>query len=187
MELYLESADRPNESGIANEDVTPGELVYNSGGTVTRAAYSDGDHDGVALYEPEFNAAFDEDDAPIQDYSGSDDDRVTHNGAEDRARVFVRTIEETKSGVTSAPSISHGDVVGIVDSSDADAGDFDGRIVEEGYSNDENDDSASTTFNRSNNNFLAVGEAYRPGYQNNDTVTDFDRPVRVLVWGEPQS
>jgi len=58
------------------------------------------------------------------------------------------------------------------------ADEFEGRIVEEGY------DDGTTTFNRGNTNFLAVGRAYRPGKQNGDAVNAYDEPVRIVVFGE---
>jgi len=69
-------------------------------------------------------------------------------------------------------------LVGVVDDGSADApAEMVGRIVEEGYSN------GSTTFDRDTGNFIAIGEAYRPGQQNGDSVTEFDTTVRVELYG----
>jgi len=110
--------------------------------------------------------------------------RVQYQPLEDSAILRVRTVEETTDGVTAAPSISHRDVVGIVDEADADAPSSAGRVVEEGYVNDENDDAATTTFNRSNSNFKAVGVAYRPGQRAGQAEDRFDHPVRVIMFSE---
>jgi len=185
VQFYVEQSDRAYQSGIADEVVYAGELVNSDAGSITRFAYSDSDYDGLALYDPEFMAAEDED--AIADESVEVGDLVKFAPDEDAAVVHVRTIEETTDGVTTAPSIGHETVVGVVDSGDADAGDFDGRIVEEGYTNDENDDTTSTTFSRANDNFLAIGEAYRPAKQNGDSVTDFDVPVRVQLYGSAEA
>lgn len=182
VEFYIESADRPAQSGIANEAIKAGTLVRDTGAGVDLATYSDGDFDGVAEYSEEFLSAEDED--AIADETYEVGDRVIYGGNEDAAVIKARTITESTDGVTSAPSISHGDVVGLADQSDANAPTSDGRIVEEGYSNDEDDDSTSTTFDRATGNFIAVGRAYRPGKQNGDTVSDYDEPVRIVVFGE---
>lgn len=182
MEFYIESADRPYQSGVANSDVQAGQLVYDGTNGVEPFAYADApDLDGVAVYEPEYLAAEDEDAISNEVYSASDGDRVPYGGNADGDVIKVRTIGST--GGPSAPSISHGDVLGVVDSGDANApADADGRVVAEGYSN------GGTTFNRSNNNFVAVGRAIRPNKQNDQgAVTAFDEPVRLDVYGTPQS
>lgn len=182
VEFYIESKDRPAQSGIANEAIKAGTLVRDTGAGVDLATFADGDFDGVAEYSEEFLSAEDED--AIADETYEVGDRVIYGGAEDAAVIKVRTITETTDGVTASPSISHGDVVGLVDQSAGDAPTSDGRIVEEGYTNDENNDATTTTFDRASGNFIAVGRAYRPGKQNGDSVTDYDTPVRVVVFGE---
>jgi len=92
--------------------------------------------------------------------------------------VKIRTAED--NGTDPAPAIGHKTTVGIVDASalQGSAAEYEGRIVEEGY------DDGTTTFNRSNNNFKAVGVAYRPAKQAGDTVTDYDSPVRTILFSE---
>lgn len=184
VQFYVESADRPPQSGVANESITPGELVTDDGAGVNKFSFSDGDYDGLALFEPEYVLAVDEDEVT---YPGTYDtgDRVRFHPSEDAAVVRVRTPEDNSQ---TAPSIGHRDVVGVIDDSDGDApaGSV-GRVVEEGYTADANGDGTSTTFNRSSSNFLAVGRAYRPGKQNGDTVSDFDDPIRVVLFEDAKA
>lgn len=177
VEFYIESKDRPAQSGIANEAIKAGTLVHDEGAGVDLATFADGDFSGVAEYSEEFLSAEDED--AIADESYEAGDRVIYGGAEDAAVIKARTIAD--NGTDPAPSISHGDVVGIVDDTAVagSGGEYQGRIVEEGYA-----DSTPTTFDRSSGNLIAVGRAYRPGKQNGDTVTDYDEPVRIVVFGE---
>lgn len=175
VQLYVEQSDRAYQSGRASEQIFAGELVHSDGGAVSRASYSDGEYSGLALYDPEFMAADDEDD--VTDESVESGDIVRYAPDEDAAVVYVRTVKDEGND---APAIGHGTVVGIPDSGDPNADDVDGRIVEEGYSN------GGTTFQRSNDNFLAIGEAYRPAKQNGDDVTEFDAPVRVELYGSAE-
>lgn len=185
VQFYVEQSDRAYQSGLADEALKAGELVYDDGEGVAAYQYGDGFLDGLLLYDAEFMAAEDED--AISDETLEVGDRAKYAPLEGALIGHVRTVPESNSGVTSAPSIGHGDVVGVVDSTVGDASaDMDGRIVEEGYTNDENDDTTSTTFNRSNGNFVAIGEAYRPAKQNGDSVTDYDVPVRVDFYAEPK-
>jgi hypothetical protein len=182
VNFYIEEADRSSESGIADENVTAGTLISDNGSGVSFTSFADGDYTGLALYDPEYLLAYDDRDVAGDSYEV--DDRVKYHPREGSAVVKVRTIEETTDGITTAPSISHKDVVGFVDETDADAPTSKGRLVEEGYTNDENDDAATTTYNRSNSNFIAIGEARRPAKQNGDSVTDFDTTVRVRLYSE---
>jgi len=181
MAFYIESADRPHDSRIAGEDIHVGELVVDQGdGTVDRAdAQNDGYFDGVAdnphtgnhiAPDPhEATGAF--------VYESADNDRVPYGGAEDDARIKVRTPEDT-GGNESAPDISEGDVVGFIDTSAgtlSSTDEYKGRIVEEGYTDGE---SSATTYNRTNSNFIAIGKAHR------DTGKDWDEAVRVRVTAE---
>jgi len=180
VEFYIESADRPAQSGIANSAVVAGELVNDAGSGVDPMEFADGDHVGVAEYSEEFLSAEDEDAIANEEYAVGD--RVIYGGNADADVIKVRTIED--NGTDPAPSISHGDIVGVVDETSgtlSSQADFEGRIVEEGYTDG---DATPTTYNRANNNFLAIGRAYRPAKQNGDSVTDFDTPVRVVVFGE---
>lgn len=193
LEFYVEQADRSPQSGVANEDIYAGELTYDGGNgvDVLTFAEADGDgHAGLARYDGQAFAREYEDEVREDKYVAGDPqrERVQYQPFEDSAVVRIRTIEETTDGVTVAPSIGHRNVVGIVDETDGDAPSSPGRIVEEGYSNDENDDTTSTTFNRSNSNFKAVGVAYRP--ERHDAAVEdpaFDEPVRVILFSEPQA
>lgn len=183
VQFYLESADRPPQSGVANEQISPGELVFDDGTGVKQFAFADGDYTGLALYDPEYLSAEDEDAIASGVYETGD--RVRFHPSEDAAVVKVRTAEDNGQP---APNIGHRDVVGVIDDSDADApAGHVGRLVEEGYTADADDDGTSTTFNRSNDNFLAIGRAYRPGRQAGENVTEFDAPVRVVLFGEAQA
>lgn len=180
VEFYIESADRPTRSGVADSTVTAGELVNDEGAGVDPMEFADGDFAGVAEYSEEFLSADDED--AIADESYDVDDRVSYGGNEDGAVIKVRTPED--NGTDPAANISHGDIVGVLDETSgtlSSQDDFEGRVVQEGY---QDGDATPTTYNRSNSNFLAIGRAYRPGKQNGDAVNDFDTPVRVIVFGE---
>jgi len=183
LEFYVEQADRSPQSGVANESIYAGELVHDDGDGVDVLAFADGTENvGLARYDAEAMAAEWEEDIVEEVYDAGE--RVQYQPLEDSAILRVRTIEETTDGVTAAPSISHRDVVGIVDEADADAPASAGRVVEEGYVNDENDDTTTTTFNRSNSNFKAVGVAYRPGQRAGNAEDRYDHPVRVIMFSE---
>lgn len=183
LEFYVEQADRSPQSGLANEAIYAGELVNDDGAGVNVLSFADtGDNAGLARYDAEAMAAEWEEDVVEEVYDT--DQRVQYQPQEDSAIVRIRTVDETTAGVTAAPSISHRDVVGIVDESDADAPSAPGRVVEEGYVNDENDDATTTTFNRANGNFKAVGVAYRPGQRAGEAETRYDHPVRVIMFSE---
>lgn len=186
VQFYVEQADRSYLSGVADEAVKAGVLVTDvDGGGVRRLNFADNDYSGLAVYDAEVLAAEDHDvDTTAADFEYATDDRLKYQPAEDGAIVKIRTVINGDD-TTSAPSIGHRDVVGIVDETDADApaeADCEGRIVEEGYANDGNDDDANTTFNRTNDNFLAVGRAHRPAKQNGNSVSDYDEPVRVVAF-----
>lgn len=175
MAFYIQEADRSANSGVANEDIDVGELVKHTtnGAELFDAQDAVEDWSGVADNPYSSDAiAKDEDDNSYGTYLSSENDFVVFGGDENDAEIKAKTVEETNSGVTTAPNITTHDVVGVVDTSDADAPDSKGRLVEEGYSNDENDDASSTTFNRSNNNFIAIGK-----YRGEDDVTSFDQVV----------
>jgi len=177
VQLYIDQSDRSQRSGVASEAVKAGELVFDDAGSVRRVEFADGDYDGLAVYDPEFMAAEDED--AIADDEVEVGDLVRYAPKESAARLLIRTPEDNGE---SAPSIGHEDVVGFVDGSLGDApSDAAGRIVQEGYSN------GATTFNRSNGNFIAVGEAYRPAKQSGESVTEFDTPVRVELYGSVEA
>lgn len=187
LEPYVEQADRSPLSGVANEDIYAGELINDAGSGVNLLEFADvNDTFGLARYDGFAFAREHEDEVREDKYVASNEqrNRVQYQPNESDARVYIRTINETTTGVTSAPNIGHRDVVGIVDETDADAPTSEGRIVEEGYTNDENDDAVTTTYNRSNGNFKAVGRAYRPEDPLGNAVTGFDRLVRVELFEE---
>lgn len=177
MGFYVEQSDRSYKSGVAQEDIDAGELVtLRSDGAYRTDQSADGHFDGVADFVERGDAiVHDIDDTGGFTYKSADDDRVPIGGYDDGAYIKVRTIED--NGTDGAPSISHGDVVGVVDATavSGTGAEFQGRIVEEGYA-----DAVPTTFNRSNTNFLAVGRAYIP-QEEGSAVTSFDVPVRVIV------
>lgn len=179
-QFYVEQADRSYLSGVADEEVKAGVLVADHAGEgVRRLEFADADYDGLAVYDVEQLAAEDHDvNTTAADFIYDSGDRVRYQPSEDGAVLKVRTIRD---GGDSAVSIGHRDVVGVLDESVVDLNgadqDYTGRIVEEGYTE-------TTTFNRSNSNFKAVGRAVRPGKQAGDTVTAFDEPVRVVVFDE---
>jgi hypothetical protein len=176
VQFYVEQSDRAYKSGLADETIKAGTFVFNGGSGVTLADAQDTRIDGLALFSEEFLVGEDEDAVVDEEYSTGN--RVKYAPYEGGAVLYGRT--PTDDG-GAAPSIDHETVVGVVDTSVGDApSGAAGRLVEEGYTN------GATTFERANNNFVAVGEAYRPGKQNNDTVTGYDTVVRVQLYGEPQ-
>lgn len=179
VQKYIDQSDRSQRSGVASEAVKAGELVFDDAGSVRRVEFADGDYDGLAVYDPEFMAAEDED--AIADESVEVGDLVRYAPKESAARLLIRTPED--NGTDPAPSVGHEDVVGFVDASalQGSAGEYQGRIVEEGY------DDGTTTFNRSNNNFIAIGEAYRPAKQSGESVTEYDTPLRVELYGSVEA
>lgn len=183
VNFYIEQADRSSQSGVADEQLAPGTLISNDGAGVNLLSFADGDYDGLALYDPEYLAAEDEDTIASGLYEV--DDRVKYHPSEDAAIAKVRTLTDDGGP---APSIGHQTVVGVIDESDADApSGVKGRLVEEGYSADTDGDGAATTFSRANGNFLAIGKAYRPAKRNGGTVTAYDAPVRVVLFSEAQA
>jgi hypothetical protein len=177
VQFYIEQSDRAYKSGIADEAIKAGTFVDNGGSGVTLADAQNARVDGLALFSEEFLVGEDEDDVVDEIYAV--DDRVKYAPFEGGAVIYGRTLKDEGG---SAPSIGHEAVVGVIDTSVGDApSGAAGRLVEEGYTN------GATTFNRSNNNFVALGEAYRPGKQNNESVTDFDSVVRLQLYGEPKN
>lgn len=185
VQFYVEQADRSYLSGVADEAVKAGVLIADPAGAgVRRLEFADNDYDGLAVYDPEVLAAEDHDvDTTPADFTYASDDRVRYQPSEDGAILKIRTIRDNSTDP--APSIDHRDVVGIVDETSGTlsgtAQDFEGRLVQEGYSDG---DATPTTYNRSNTNFKAVGRAHRPGKQAGDTVSAFDEPVRVVTFDE---
>lgn len=184
-QFYVEQADRGYLSAIANEAITAGTLVHDDGAGLDQLLFADEDEDfGLAVYDAETLAAEDHDiNTTVADFAYDTGDRAKYQPAEEAAIVKIRTI--TDNADDPAPSIGHRDIVGIVDETDgtleSGAANYAGRIVEEGYTSN---DTTPVTFNRTNNNFKAVGRAHRPAKQNGNTVTAYDEPVRVVLFGE---
>lgn len=162
------SSDRPPLSGIADEDgILPGELLYADSNGVGKATYSDGMILGVCENFADSHLAVNEYDyrSGIDQFTYDTGDRVKFGGAEDGARLKVRTIGD--NGTDPAANVTEWDVVGIADKSS-----LAGRLVQEGYT-----DGASTpvTYNRSNGNLLPIGIARNtaasiPSNEYNDLV-----------------
>jgi hypothetical protein len=185
MGFYIESSDRPLQSYNAGEQIKVGTLVVAEGdGTVSLAdADTHSRFDGVAASPRRAEYIADEIDDPTdftykvdtsdERYGGLTTDGphlVPYGGGGDDDLIKVRTITDT--GTSTAPNVTDQDVVGFVDTSVGDAPDDAGRIVEEDYSN------GAKTFNESNNNFVAIGRAYKPKEGEGD---DYDDIVRVEV------
>lgn len=175
LEFYVEQADRSPQSGVANETIYAGELAHDGGSGVDVLTFGDdGSNAVLARYDAEEMSAETMEDVAEPLYEAGE--RVQYQPLEDAAVLRIRT---TQDDASAAPSIGHRDVVGIVDEGAADApANVKGRLVEEGYSN------GTTTFNRSNNNFKAVGRAYRPAKRAGEPQTRLDYPVRVIVFNE---
>jgi len=178
VEFYVEQADRSPVSGLANEQIYAGELVSDEGSGVDLLTFANAaDGFGLARYDTQAMAAETEEDVRGPYYET--DDRVQYQESESAAQVRIRTLEDSGGA---APAVTHKSVVGIIDDGAGDApSGVVGRVVEEGYEN------GATTFNRSNGNFLALGEAYRPARQNGGTMDEFDYPVRVRLFAEPRA
>lgn len=182
-EFYVEQADRSPRSGEADEDIYFGELISDAGSGVSVLTFADANETvGLARSDLQAYAAEWEDDITEELYDASDEqrNRVQYHVLEDAARVKVRTPND--NATDGAPSIGHLDVVGYIDAAGgtvASASEFQGRIVQEGYTDD-----AATTYDRGTGNFKAIGVAYRPAKQAGDSVTDFDTPVRVELFSE---
>lgn len=148
---YVYSSDRPVLSAPSNESgILPGEFVITvSGGGCRRATGTDSRIAGlVEDFDDEHIA-----ENPY-DYRSSQDDftydtgmRVKFGGDEQGALLRARTPAD--NGSDPAANIVEWNVVGIPDI----AG-FEGRIVEEGYT-----DGGSTVYERGAGNFLPIGVA----------------------------
>lgn len=181
LEFYVEQADRSPQSGVANEDIYAGELVHDDGDGVDAYVFADGvENVALARYDAQAMAAEWEEDIVEEKYVASDEtrNRVQYQPLEDSAILRIRTPED--NGTDPNVSIGHRNVVGVVDASalQGSAAEYQSRIVEEGY------DDGTTTFNRSNGNFKAIGRAYRPAQQAGENMTRYNHPVRVITFSE---
>jgi len=184
LEYYVEQADRSPESGVANEEIYAGELVHDDGDGADVYVYADGaENVYLARHDAQAFAREHEDEVREDKYVPSDEqrNRVQEQTLEEGgARLRVRTPED--NGTDGAPAINHRDVIGVIDAAGgtaSSASEFQGRVVQEGYTDD-----AATTYDRASGNFRAIGTAYRPARQNGDTMNEFNYPVRVELFGE---
>lgn len=180
MAFYVESQDRAYRSYIVSTDMVPGELGgLDAAGTGAEpfdaASHSEEHFLGVAEAHRSGDQIADEDDTTEAiSFLASENERASFGGDADRDVIKVRTAEDT-GGNEAAPSISDGDVVGVIDTSAGtltSTAEYQGRVVQEGYDDGEG---TPTTYNRANGNFYAVGVAYR------DESSEFDDVVRVEV------
>lgn len=170
MAFYIESADRPSQSRVAAEDIHVGEAVQEDGSDGVERANANDHNDFAGVADNPQSAdwiAAEADEDSNETYDSADNDRVVYGGGAPGDVIKVRTIENNSTDP--APSINDGDTVIIPDASLADsATEFEGRVVQSGYSDDSGD-----THNTSNG--IVVGKAYR------DSATSFDSVVRVKV------
>jgi hypothetical protein len=188
LEFYVEQADRSPQSGVANETIKAGELVHDDGDGVNVLTYAATDEDagghlGLARYDAEAMAPRTDEDVGDENYDSGQ--RVQYQPQEDSAVVRVRTPED--NGTDPAAAIDHKTVVGVIDAAGgtvASAAEFQGRVVEEGYTDGAG---TPTTYDRSSGNFKALGVAYRPDKMHaatGDSNNTFDYPVRVVLFGD---
>lgn len=178
MGFYVESADRPYESRLAAEDITVGTLVNENGSDAFQntTQQEHGYIHAVAARPMSGEFIGDDEDSVTgvpESYKAAENDRVPALPLTDGDTVKARTAAD--NGTDPAPSIGDGDVVGVIDTSTgslASGGEFEGRLVEEGYTDG---GGTPTTYNRSNGNFMPLGTAYKDG------GTAHDVPVRVRV------
>lgn len=179
MGFYIESADRPYKSRVVASDVRTGEIGADNGSDQAvpfdYASHNETDLLGVATQPRRGDYIAKEDDETTDYlYKASENDRASFGGDADRDVIKARTAEDT-GGNEAAPSITAGDVVGVIDTSAGtltSTSEYEGRVVQEGYTDGE---STPVTYNRSNGNFFAIGVAHR------DDATSFDEPVRIEV------
>lgn len=169
MGFYIESHDRPLQSGIAQEDIHVGTIVVRTGaGQVNLTDDVDTAADGVAAKPrtAEFIAK-EPDETTNFKYDAADDDRVPYADLDEAGAVFkARTISDNSTDP--APSISDGTVVGVAHKADSA---FRGRLVEEDYT-----DNGGTTYGPGGaGDFTAVGTVYR------DDSSGYDEAVRFVV------
>jgi outer membrane protein OmpA-like peptidoglycan-associated protein len=176
MGAFVESADRPYLSRIAGEDVYVGELVAENGSDAFRRTDAANDSAVRYLATKPYTADYiaeDEDATSAFTYAAADNDRVPALPLSDGDLIRVRTPEDT-GGNESAPSISDGDTVGVIDTSAgalSSTDEYKGRVVESGYT----DGDGTATYNESNGNFIALGIAER------DEADGWDDVFRVRV------
>jgi hypothetical protein len=167
MGFYVEEADRSFTSYLANEDIHVGTLVVDNGSArYRRAEATDAFADVALATSPRSGAYVAAEMDETTDWTYASGERVPALYLADADRIKVRTAADNSTDP--AASISDGNVVGIAAVGGVE---FEGRLVEEGYTDD-----AGTTYGReSSGDFLAIGTAHK------DSASSFDVPVRVRV------
>lgn len=172
------------DTELASENIPEGDLVVRlaGGGVEVADASTHSEIDGIALnleagdnianhpydyrpglddfvYKPASNKDQD-------DMLPNTDDRVPILGQFEGAVPIPHTIKD--NGTDPAPAIDHNDVVGVAAVGANEQGEIQGRVVQEGYT-----DNGGTTYGRSSTGaFLPLGKA-------DDAVSSFDTAVPV--------
>lgn len=169
MGFYVESADRPYQSGVPQEPIHVGTIVARTGaGEVSLTDDVNTAADGVATAPRRGDYIAEEADETTDfTYDPTETDRVPYADLDEAGAVLkARTVGD--NGTDPTPSISDGTVVGVAHKAD-DA--FRGRLVEAGYT-----DNGGTQYgDGGTGGFTAVGTVYR------DYATDYDEAVRFVV------
>lgn len=177
----VEQMDGTTGSNYAAENVEPHEVVTDNVGTGVELVDGDEAFEDVRVALGPKHAPWiheNDEDTSALEYDGSsgtitENDRVVYAYPEDSMVVYLKTLADSGNG-ESAPSIDEGDIVGVPDTTVADGESaWAGRVAQEGYTN-------TTTFNRSNSNFVAIGEAAPMG-EGQLAADSFDDIVRVRV------
>lgn len=151
--LYIDEAD----ASLNRADVASGETIYegefielDSSGDATRfdPANDDLPH-GIVVHHPGGDSIVEHDEdyvnySDLWKYNGNDGDRLYYQPLASVDNVMPRTL--TDNGTDPAPTVDEGTIMGIVTINTQT------EIVEQGYTDD-----SSTTYNESNNNFVALG------------------------------
>jgi hypothetical protein len=152
---YVFDSDAPlrRKPVTTGEVIAEGELVVeNDDGTIARLdPSSDAIPNYIVVHDPRGDAIVEHDEDYVDyedlwEYDGDAGDRAYVAPLEQVDAVLPRAIDEQTSPASSEPSLTEGTVVGAVV-----LGSGETRVVPEGYSYD------TTTYNESNNNFVALG------------------------------
>lgn len=191
--LYVDSEFQNLLSEYVSANTRPGEVIYldpANGGLARPALGSDPRVDGIAAApRSEAWTAWDDDDfradyadfvyKPQANYSETTADPATDpmpfgdytDGA--KARLWTPN-DQGDTTLFPAPNIGRWDVVGVPDITE-----YEGRIVEEGYTADPDNDGVNTTYSRANGNFVPVGLAIAAA--DNVPQTNFESLVHVVA------
>lgn len=189
MGFYIEQNDRSLKSAMPAEDIPLGTLVATGSSTGEVELAEEQNHEtfeGVveAPRRAEYIAEESDEGSDFVYKAGDQPDDlsdaghlVIYGGNADADVIRVRTIVAEGDVGDTTPSITDGSVVGYVktDETNGLTASNAGRIVEEGYSTDQDNATGAVTYSRANGNFVAIGRATRDG------STDFDETVRVEV------